>query len=309
MTRFKFLLPFLPLIIGALALIVAPMMTHPEIVISFRLGLGAVIFFVGVLVTLWIQALAIVDALREKKARAEIDAAIRDYEDGHRRFIRRLDHELKNPLVSLQVSLENLQVAGDADARRKIEANMQKALERLIHLLRDLRKLSELDESMLEREAVDVPELLTEILEVALSAPGRAERQVNMLVTQVPTPPPPVMGDRDLLGLGLYNLLDNALKFTVQNEAIEVRVRENGREVVIEVADGGPGIHPEEQQRVFEELYRGENALSIEGSGLGLAFVKRIVSLHHGELMLRSRQNEQHGTIFSVRLPAAVTKL
>lgn len=304
MKRFKFLLPFLPLIIGALALILLPMTIHPEIIISFRLGLGAVLFFVGLLVTLWIQALAIVEALREKKTRAEIDAAIRDYDEGHRRFIRRLDHELKNPLMSLQVSLENLQVASDMDARRKIESNMQKALERLIHLLRDLRKLSDLNESMLEREPVDVPELVTEILEVALSAPGREQRQVKALVTQVPTPPPPVMGDRDLLGLALYNLLDNALKFTIQNEAIEVRVRENGREVVIEVADSGPGIHPEEQGRVFEELYRGENALSIEGSGLGLAFVKRIVALHHGELTLRSRKDEQHGTIFSVRLPA-----
>ena len=168
----------------------------------------------------------------------------------------------------------------------------------------DLRKLSELEESMLEREPVDIPELLEEILEVARSTPGREERQVNLLVTQVPTPPPPVIGDRDLLGLGLYNLLDNALKFTVQNEAVEVRVRENGREVVIEIADGGPGIHPEEQQRVFEELYRGENAQSVEGSGLGLAFVKRIVALHHGELTLRSRQDEQHGTVFVIRLPA-----
>lgn len=305
MRRFNFLLPFLPLIVGVLALIFVPMMTHPEIIISFRLGLGSVLFFVGLLLTLWIQALAIVDVLREKKARAKIDAAIRDYEEGHRRFLRRLDHELKNPLTSMQASLENLQAAADLDARRKIESNMQKALERLVHLLRDLRKLSDLDESILEREPVNITELIAEILEVALSAPGREERRVNVLVTQVPTPPPPVMGDRDLLGLGLYNLLDNALKFTVQNEAIEVRVRENGREVVIEVADSGPGIHPEEQQKVFEELYRGENALSIEGSGLGLAFVRRIIALHHGELTVRSRQDQQHGTIFSARLPAA----
>ena len=184
---------------------------------------------------------------------------------------------------------------------------MQRALERLVHLLRDLRKLSELDESMLEREPVDIPELLEEILDVVRSTPGREDRRVELLVTKVPTPPPPVMGDRDLLGLGLYNLLDNALKFTVRNEAVEVRVRENGRQVVIEIADSGPGILPEEQQRIFEELYRGENARSIEGSGLGLSFVRRIVSLHHGELTLRSRQDEQHGTIFSIRLP--VTKL
>jgi two-component system OmpR family sensor kinase len=305
--RYKLILPFLPFILGVLALTLLPMLLKPEIVISFRLGLGSIIFFVGLFATLWIQALAVADSIRGKKVRAEIEAAIRNYEEGHRRFIRRLDHELKNPLMTLQASLENLQAATDSDARCKAESNIQRVLERLSRLLRDLRKLSELDESMLERETVDIPELLAEIVEVVKSTPGREERRINLLVTQVPTPPPPVMADRDLLGLSLYNLLDNACKFTVQDQAVEVRVRENGRQVVIEVADGGPGIQQEEQDRVFEELYRGENARSIEGSGLGLAFVKRIVSLHHGELTLRSRQDQQHGTVFSVRLP--VTKL
>ena len=307
MKRFKFLLPLVPLILGALALTLLPVLVKPEIIVSFRLGLGAILFFIGLLLTLWIQALAVVDSLREKRARLEIDAAIRNYEEGHRRFIRRLDHELKNPLMSLQASLENLQVATDLTLRRKAEINIQRALERLTHLLRDLRKLSELEESMLERESVDIPELIAEILEVVRSTPGREERRINLLVTQVPTPPPPVTGDRDLLGLSLYNLLDNALKFTVQNEAIEIRVRDNSRAVVIEVADGGSGIQPEEHHKVFEELYRGENARAVEGSGLGLSFVRRIIALHHGELTLRSRQDEQHGTIFTIRLP--VTKL
>ena len=307
MKRLKFLLPFVPLILGALMLTLLPILVKPEIIVSFQLGVGAVLFFIGLLLTLWIQALAVVDELREKKARAEIDAAIHNYEEGHRRFIRRLDHELKNPLMSLQASLENLQVATELNVRRKAEVNIQRVLERLVHLLRDLRKLSELEESMLERESVDIPELIAEILEVVRSTPGREERQIKLLVTQVPTPPPAVIGDRDLLGLGLYNLLDNALKFTVQNEAIEIRVRDNSRAVVIEVADGGSGIQVEEQQKVFEELYRGENARAVEGSGLGLSFVRRIIALHHGELTLRSRQDEQHGTIFTIRLP--VTKL
>jgi two-component system OmpR family sensor kinase len=306
MKRFKALLPFLPLTLGVLALTLLPVLIKPEIIISFRLGLGAVLFLISLLITLWIQTLAVVDSLRAKKARAEMDAVLHEYEEEHRRFIHRLDHELKNPLMSLQASLENLQAASDLEARDKAESNIQRALERLAHLLRDLRKLSDLEESLLECELVDIPELLAEILEVARAVPGREERQINLIVTQVPTPPPPVLGDRDLLGLSLYNLLDNALKFTVQNEAIEVRVRDNGRAVVIEVADSGPGIHPKEQHRVFEELYRGENARSIEGSGLGLALVKRIVALHAGELTLRSRQDEQHGAIFSIRLP--VTK-
>ena len=307
MKRFKFLLPFVPLFLGALGLTFLPILIKPEIVISFRLGLGAILFLTGLIITLWFQALAVVDSLRENKTRAEIDAAIHAYEDGHRRFIRRLDHELKNPLMSLQASLENLQAATELDVRRKAETNIQLVLERLAHLLRDLRKLSELEESMLEREPVDIPDLLAEILEVVRSSPGREDRQIHMLVTQVPMPPPPVMGDRDLLGISLYNLLDNALKFTIQKEAIEIRVRDNGRSVVIEVADGGVGINPEEQERVFEELYRGENASVVEGSGLGLSFVRRIIALHHGELTLRSRQDAQHGTIFTIRLP--VTKM
>jgi len=308
MKRLTFLLPFVPLILSALALILLPNLVQPEIVLSFRVGLGFVLFFAGLLITLWIQSLAMLDAKREMRARAEIDAAIRDYEDGHRRFIRRLDHELKNPLTSLQASLENLQAATDGATRQKAEAGIERSLERLVRLLRDLRKLSDLEESMLEREPVDIPELLEEILEVVRATPGREGREIKLLVTQAPTPPRPVLGDRDLLSLGLYNLLDNALKFTVQNEAVEVLVRDNGRAVVVEVADGGPGIPSEEQGRVFEELYRGENAGGIEGSGLGLSFVKRIVELHGGELSLRSHQDSEHGTILTVRLPVTRRK-
>jgi len=308
MKRLVFLLPFVPLMLGALALILLPNLVQPEIVLSFRVGLGFVLFFAGLLITLWIQSLAMLDAKREKRARAEIDAAIRDHEAGHRRFIRRLDHELKNPLTSLQASLENLQAATDDATHQKAEASIERSLERLVRLLRDLRKLSELEESMLEREPVDIPELLEEILEVVRTTPGRDGRVIKLLVTQVPAPPPPVLGDRDLLGLGLYNLLDNALKFTVQNEAVEVRVRDNGRAVVVEVADSGSGIPSEEQGRVFEELYRGENARGVEGSGLGLSFVKRIAELHGGELSLRSQQDSEHGTILTVRLPVARRK-
>ena len=307
MSRYKFLLPFLPLLLGISALIILPTLIKPEIVLSFRLGLGAVLFVLGLLLTLWMQSLGVADALREKKMRAEMGALTRSYEDSHRRFIRRLDHELKNPLMGLQASLENLQAVTELEERRKAEGNIQKALERLVRLLRDLRKLSDLDENKLEREAVDIPELVEEIIEVLRSTPGRERRRINLMVTKVPTPPPPVSGDRDLLGISLYNLLDNALKFTVQNDAVEIRVRDDERMVIIEVADNGSGIHPDEQHKVFEELYRGENAHTVEGSGLGLSFVKRIVSLHHGELTLRSQRDEQHGSIFTVRLP--VTKL
>jgi len=102
----------------------------------------------------------------------------------------------------------------------------------------------------------------------------------------------------------VYNLIENALKFTPGGEAVEIRALEDGKAVVIEVADSGPGVPPDELSKIFEELYRGANARGTEGSGLGLALVQRIVELHGGQIEVRSRQEDPSGTVFTVRLPA-----
>lgn len=73
--------------------------------------------------------------------------------------------------------------------------------------------------------------------------------------------------------------------------------------IVIEIADSGLGIPADELTKIFEELYRGANARGIEGSGLGLALVQRIVELHEGQIQVRSRQDEPRGTVFTMRLP------
>jgi signal transduction histidine kinase len=112
-----------------------------------------------------------------------------------------------------------------------------------------------------------------------------------------------VTGDRDLLSLVMYNLIENALKFTAPKETVEVRALEDGKAIVVEVADAGPGIPADELPKIFDELYRGANARGIDGSGLGLALVKRIIELHGGQIGVRSRQDDPHGTVFTVRLP------
>jgi two-component system OmpR family sensor kinase len=110
------------------------------------------------------------------------------------------------------------------------------------------------------------------------------------------------MGDWDLLFLAIYNLLDNALKFTRVRDTIEIRAFESSSNVIIEVADTGPGIPQEELPRVWEELYRGRGARGIPGSGLGLALVRAIVDRHSGWVAVRSRHGQ--GTVVTVRLPA-----
>jgi signal transduction histidine kinase len=119
----------------------------------------------------------------------------------------------------------------------------------------------------------------------------------------MPWPVSDVWGDRDLLVLVFRNLLDNALKFSAPEGQVEVRVTEDGRMAIIEVVDTGPGVPPEEIPHIFEELYRGENARGVPGSGLGLRLVERIVELHDGAVQVRSKP--ERGTVFTVRLPQA----
>ena len=287
------------LAIGAAALYLIPVFWQPEPVLVFRVGIGAGIFSVLFALAVLIQLLAISFDWGKEKL---VDKITREREESHRQFLRRLDHELKNPLTGLQAALTNLREAQSAADTQAAVDNASQAATRLGRILRDLRKLSELDTQMLEHCPVNVSELVNEMVGAANGLPAYRGRSINLLVSKVPALPP-VAGDRDMLGLAVYNLLDNALKYSGSADAVEVRVREDGRALFIEVADGGAGIPAQEQQRIFDDLYRGENARETEGSGLGLALARRIVQLHGGEIFLRSDPAQGRGTVFTIRLP------
>lgn len=223
--------------------------------------------------------------------------------DNRRDFMRRLDHEIKNPLTGLRAALVNLKEEKSDEERQRAVGNANRAVERLIRLLTDLRKLSELEERAIERYPVEVPELLEDVVTAAHVNPAYAGREINLLIPKVPSPFPLITGDPDLLLLAVYNLVENALKFTSAEDSIEVRAMEDGRSIVIEVADTGPGIPPEDLSMIFGELYRGSNARGTEGSGLGLALVNRIATLHGGGVGVRSSQTDPRGTVFTLRLP------
>jgi two-component system, OmpR family, sensor kinase len=298
--RFFNALSLVLLAIGSLALYLLPVLWQSEPVFAFRVGVGAGIFAVLFVVAVLIQ---IVLVAGNWGAEQSVRKVARERDELHRQFLRRLDHELKNPLTGLQATLTNLREAdSDGEIQQGVE-NATQAATRLGRILGDLRKLSELEYQMLERRLVDIEQLVSEMVGAACSLPAHRGRNVKLLVSKVPVLPS-VLGDRDMLGLAFYNLIDNALKFTTLDDAIEVRIREDGRSLFIEVADSGAGIPPQEQARIFEDLYRGENAREIEGSGLGLPLARRIVSLHGGEIALRSDPALERGSVFIVRLPA-----
>ncbi len=217
------------------------------------------------------------------------------------RFLHRLSHEFRNPLTAARAGLANLEAAPlDADARRSL-VTVRQQVERLARLVDSLRQLADLETAPLALERVDPTAVVAEAVAAVRALPAYAARSVTVQVQKLPWPPGPVLADRDLVALALFNLLDNALKFSPPDRPVEVRLREEIGAVVFEVADAGCGIAPADLPHVTEELYRGQGTASHEGSGLGLALVERVARRHRGTLLIRSRPGQ--GTVAALRLP------
>jgi len=146
-----------------------------------------------------------------------------------RRFLQRLDHELKNPLTAIRAGLANVAEAPSPQAARSVDAEVL----RLSRLTADLRKLAELETRPLERAELDLSELLTQVFELAQDRPEAETRHLSLTLPQAPWPLPHITGDRDLLLLAVHNLLDNALKFSRPADHVELRASEDGAAVVI----------------------------------------------------------------------------
>ena len=202
----------------------------------------------------------------------------------------------------MRIGLADLRNAPLKADQQETVAGVAAQADRLGRLAGDLRKLAELEARPLERSMIEVGPMLEEIVELIQGLPASAERRVTLTVPRAPWPLPPVPGDRDLIFLAVYNLVDNALKFTRPHDTVEVRASEDAAFVVVEVADTGLGVPEDELPHICEELYRGQQARGIAGSGLGLPLVKAVVERHGGTVTIRSRPGQ--GSVFSLRLPA-----
>jgi two-component system OmpR family sensor kinase len=291
-------LGLLPLALGLAAMLFLRRSFDPVPIVHLRIDVGLLAFFVGILLSgVWIGGhLSREFGIRQGRAYGVARERMKQTE-ARRRFLRRLDHELKNPLTGIRAALANV------ESNPAVLPDIQHQVERLTRLTAGLRKLADLEEIPLEYEKVDLAKLLQETVDAVRAHPAGGGRDLRLSVPHVPWPLPEITADRDLLSLAFFNLIENALKYTNREDAVEVRAGEQARHVQVEIADTGPGIPPEELPRLFEELYRGSNARGREGSGLGLALVRRIVERHAGTVTVRSRRDGARGTVFTVTLP------
>lgn len=217
-----------------------------------------------------------------------------------RQFVADASHELRTPLAAVRGYAE-ITRKHDAelstDARASLE-RIEAAAHRMQALVDDLLLLARLDEGReLVRAEVDLSLLVVEAV-----ADAQAAGRDHPISLELPEEPVVVAGDPLRLQQIVANLLANARVHTPEGTAIDVHLRAEGSEAVVDIVDAGPGIPVELQQSVFERFARGDSSRSrVAGSsGLGLAIVAALVEAHHGTISLTS---EPGSTAFTVRLP------
>jgi signal transduction histidine kinase len=219
-----------------------------------------------------------------------------------RELIANVSHELRTPISALQAVLENI-VDGVAAADPATLRTALTQTERLGRLVTELLDLSRIDAGVLALDLDEFPvaDLLAEVVAEAEVAAAAEERKV-VFPTRVVPGDATVRADRQRLHQVVVNLLDNAVRHGPADGTVTVSAIAEAGRMVIEVADEGPGIPPEERARVFERFTRGDRSTG-GGTGLGLAIARWVVELHHGSIAVVDPDGSP-GCRIRVTLPA-----
>ena len=221
--------------------------------------------------------------------------------DIQREFVADAAHELRTPLTALRLQIQ-LAERATTDAERAVAFEQLKGgTDRATRLVEQLLAMARSDPEAAERKhgPVDLAAVARET--VMDLAPIAATKSIDLGFDDHKANAPIVDGDADDLRMLLSNLVDNAIRYTPSNGTIDVDISSDQREITLEVTDNGPGIPPEDRERVFDRFYRRASD-ETTGSGLGLAIVRRIAQ-RHGATTALSDGADGHGLNVTVRFP------
>jgi signal transduction histidine kinase len=215
-----------------------------------------------------------------------------------------VSHEMRTPLTAIQGMTELLAHYEIEPARRREMAlAINEEVKRLARMIGDYLDIARLEtgRTQLRRAPLRIDSLVERSL--LLFEPLAQEKQIR-LVRDFPESVPAILGDADLLPRVFSNLISNAVKYSPADTEITVSIRHQSEAIAITITDQGYGIPPADLERIFEKFYRVpriEDA-DVPGTGLGLSFVREIVELHGGSVVVQSVPGA--GSAFTVRLPA-----
>ena len=218
-------------------------------------------------------------------------------EKNRREFTANVSHELKTPLQSIIGAAELLEndIIKEED-RPHFISNIRKEASRLVVLIEDIIRLSQMDEHLeMEKEEVSLCKIANEVRETLLDAAINKNIAIEVYGDDVN-----MLGVHSLLYEMLYNLCDNAIKYNNPGGYVKIFIEDANNSIILRVEDNGIGISKEHHEKIFERFYRVDKSHSkvSGGTGLGLAIVKHAVLIHDGEIIVKSKVNE--GTVIEV---------
>jgi signal transduction histidine kinase/tetratricopeptide (TPR) repeat protein len=219
-------------------------------------------------------------------------------------FVSSVSHEFKSPLTSIKALAERLREGKvkDSDKMERYYSLITQDVDRLTHLVRNILDFSKIEEGKREYEFVetDVGQLVMKQIDDLKKDEFSKGLEIQ---THISEDIPPLDVDREALSQAFNNLLDNAVKFSPKRKQIEVNVKKDNLDVVIEVKDRGIGIPTHELNRIFDKFYQGKNTVRIsgKGTGLGLTLIKHMIEAHGGRIEVWSQVGE--GSTFTIILP------
>ncbi len=218
-------------------------------------------------------------------------------------FVSNASHELKTPLATMKIMIESLIYQPDMDKNLRTEfmTDINNEIDRLSAIVSDLLTLVQMDSQnvKLTRENLSIAQL---IKDNAHRLTPIANQKGQKIVLQLQDSCD-IYADKSKLNQVIYNLMENAVKYTQASGVIRVSLQRQGRNAIFKVSDNGPGIPKENLPHIFDRFYRVDKARSREkgGTGLGLSIVHQLVLLHGGAINVESE--EGRGATFIVELP------
>ncbi len=215
--------------------------------------------------------------------------------EGMRRsFVANISHELKTPMTTIAGFIDGiLDGTIPADQQKKYLVLVSGEIKRLSRLVRTMLDLSRIDTGELHIRPMTF-DLADAACQILLSFEQRID-QKNISITGLEDcAPTPVVADPDLIGQVMYNLIDNAVKFTNEGGTIDMHIGRSDGRVCYTIRNTGAGIPAEEMPHVFERFYKSDKSRSLDrtGVGLGLYIVKNVINIHKGEIIVRSVEGE-----------------
>jgi len=237
---------------------------------------------------------------RERRIHQQVQAeALSRSDDLKTALLRAVSHDLRSPLMAISTAAGGLRYAGLDDEDRELLETITEQTGRMNRMIENLLDLSKLQAGAASTQAdwIDLRELVEASAdELARRMPGGPAIDVRFDADL-----PLVRGDAPQLQRVLVNLLENARKFSPPDQPVQVAVHRRGARVELSVSDRGPGVPPDEADRIFEPFYRSPERRNVPGSGLGLAIARGLAEANAGTLAVEQRDGG--GSVFTLTLP------